>query len=171
MCMNMWGFAKTSLDASDVYKIMICSSIEPLAIKLSLNVSLSLHHWCQMLGVLCTLLMKSMRQAHNSDLSDIAVYTNCFIMCGLCGILADYVTSLYCQSSFDQIKPPVVISFPPDLSLDVLMAVCQIWVSFEQHEAFRVNYQMNTGKWWMTSLHQRDIRSTSPYTQMDRWAL
>ena len=31
--------------------------------------------------------------------------------------LADYVTSLHCQSSFYQNKPLVVIRFPPDLSL------------------------------------------------------
>ena len=42
---------------------------------------------------------------HNSDLSDIRVYTNCFSICGVSGITADKARSFF-QPSFYQMKSP-----------------------------------------------------------------
>ena len=47
---------------------------------------------------------------HNLELRDIWVHTNCFLICGVSGIIADNTES-FCQPSFYQIKTPATLPF------------------------------------------------------------
>ena len=68
---------------------------------------------------------------HNSDLSDVLVYTNCFKICGVRGIKADSNRSFSQPSSFQNKSPATKLCKnlrTPHLFHDVLMRVSQILV-------------------------------------------